>query len=351
MDNPGNVVGLAFGKFFWVTFGGIIVGLLVGFIGTFVTRFATLTSTLEPLIIGNLTRYILTILVSFCFFSYLIGESLIVSGVMSVLVTSIFFGRYASMNISRKSEATLKQTFGALGHTAEEVLFMIIGIALVTHDHYWDYAFILLSLAFIFIFRYVFLSVLIRRFLAIFVITAIYNYIFLFRYPAARVSLRDQLIISYSGLRGVIAFVLALLVSVTANSDLSAKQRNAIITTTLMVIIVAIFIQGTTIRWLVLLLRIEVTRERPEEELKNLTGTQMELRAEEFDMALQVKDVDLMIDKLEKLHTFTKNQPSNSEYKEFVQSNMYLMKQMITLMMDPVQDLKNRLIVRYLVSI
>jgi NhaP-type Na+/H+ or K+/H+ antiporter len=118
-----------------------------------------------------------------------------------------------------------------------------------------------------------------------------------------------------------------------------------------MVIIVAIFIQGTTIRWLVLLLRIEVTRERPEEELKNLTGTQMELRAEEFDMALQVKDVDLMIDKLEKLHTFTKNQPSNNEYKEFVQSNMYLMKQMITLMMDPVQDLKNRLIVRYLVSI
>jgi NhaP-type Na+/H+ and K+/H+ antiporter len=196
-----------------------------------------------------------------------------------------------------------------------------------------------------------------NRFVAIFVLTALYNYIFLFRNRRGRISFRDQIIISYSGLRGVIAFVLALLVWVDLETDSSVRQRNTIITSTLMVIIVTIFLQGTTVRWLVKLLRIEITRQRPEEELKNLTGTQMELRAEEFEMNLkvrvlqilfitvQVKEVDTMLEKLEQLKETSMAMPKNYEHSEFLQGNMLVLKQMLSLIKFRVEDLRNRLTV------
>jgi NhaP-type Na+/H+ and K+/H+ antiporter len=196
-----------------------------------------------------------------------------------------------------------------------------------------------------------------NRFVAIFVLTALYNYIFLFRNRRGRISFRDQIIISYSGLRGVIAFVLALLVWVDLETDSSVRQRNTIITSTLTVIIVTIFLQGTTVRWLVKLLRIEITRQRPEEELKNLTGTQMELRAEEFEMNLkvrvlqilfitvQVKEVDTMLEKLEQLKETSMDMPKNYEHSEFLQGNMLVLKQMLSLIKFRVEDLRNRLTV------
>jgi NhaP-type Na+/H+ or K+/H+ antiporter len=129
----------------------------------------------------------------------------------------------------------------------------------------------------------------------IFVLTAFYNYVILLYNRSARISWKDQIIISYSGLRGVIAFVLALLVSVDTTDSSSQQTRNAMITTTLMVIVVTVVFQGTTIRWLVKLLRIEIAKQRPEEELKSLTNTELDLRAEEFEIDIKVSFIVMIL--------------------------------------------------------
>uniref|UniRef100_A0A0P4W9V2 Cation/H+ exchanger transmembrane domain-containing protein n=1 Tax=Scylla olivacea TaxID=85551 RepID=A0A0P4W9V2_SCYOL len=119
--------------------------------------------------------------------------------------------------------------------TSETVIFMFLGMVLVSDDHLWHTGFVLWSVFLCFLFR----------FIGVFLLTGIMN-----NYRIKKVGLEEQFIAAYGGLRGAVAFSLVNML------DESLPPRRIFVTATLAVILSTIFIQGTTVKPLVGLLQI-----------------------------------------------------------------------------------------------
>merc|ERR1719259_1282635 len=88
---------LAFGAFFSVSLGGILIGLCCGFVCSFVTKFTNHVRVVEPL----------TIFTS-AYLAYLFAELFHWSGILSIIACGLFQWQYARHNVSKKSYYTIK---------------------------------------------------------------------------------------------------------------------------------------------------------------------------------------------------------------------------------------------------
>ncbi|KAF7488322.1 Sodium/hydrogen exchanger 7 [Sarcoptes scabiei] len=159
--------------------------------------------------------------------SFLLAEVLELSGIVSVLFCGICQAHYTYNNLSSESRIRTKSLFAIANFIAENFIFAYIGVSMFTFpQHLWSTGFILATFA----------SVIIGRALNIYPLSYLLN---LGR--TNKIPKEFQHILFFSGLRGAMAFALAIRNTLTA-------PRRLMLTATSMVSIISIIFCGSTIQ-------------------------------------------------------------------------------------------------------
>jgi len=171
------------------------------------------------------THLELALLVSFAYFSYVVAESIYLSGIMSILFMGIMMDHYTKVNLSSSTKETSQSLFEMLSHIAESFVFVYLGMAVFTFaPHHLSWGNALLTL----------LWCLIVRFFILFPLVWISN---MFR--KRKIVYAQQLVLCLSGIRGAVTFALAI------DASLEEETRSVFITTSLMIIFITTFVFGS----------------------------------------------------------------------------------------------------------
>ena len=221
-------------SFFTVVFGGFFVGLCVGFVTSFIVKFTKHTQVIEPFLI-----------LATGFFSYVLAETFHWSGIIGLIGCGIVQKRYAFQNISKSSLSTVKNLVTTLATFSDCVIFLFLGIVTVSrpNDLIWHWGFSLWTC----------LLCLIVRFAGVFILSAILNI-----RRIKKISIKEQIVIAYGGLRGAVGFSLAIILYQQKQNDLS----KVFLATTLFMVYFTVFLQGGTIKFLVNKLKIAKEEEK-----------------------------------------------------------------------------------------
>ncbi|XP_062846059.1 sodium/hydrogen exchanger 5 [Trichomycterus rosablanca] len=227
---PGNVQTADYFKgvasFFIVSMGGTLVGLIFAVILAFITRFTKRVRMIEPLFIFLLV-----------YLAYLTAELFSLSAILSLTFCGIGCNKYVEANISQKSRTAVKYTMKTLTSIAETIIFIFLGISAVDKSKWaWDTGLVVCTLIFIFVFR------------AMGVVgqTWILN-----KFRLVPLEKIDQVVMSYGGLRGAVAFALVVLLD-----EEHVKAKDYFVATTIVVIFFTVMFQGLTIKPLVTWLKV-----------------------------------------------------------------------------------------------
>ena len=217
---------MVFFSFFTVVFGGLMIGIIFGLLTSYIVKFTKETRVIEPLIV-----------LALAYLSYILAETIHWSGIISLIGCGVVQKRYAFLNISRKSNTTVKYSIKTLASISDCMIFLFLGIVTVSGlNHQWHTGFTLWTCFFCLIFR----------FSSVYFLSAIIN-----RYRVKPISLQEQFIMSYGGLRGAVGFSLAQILS----DDNPFKEM--FLTATIFMVFFTVFIQGGTIKFLVDKLKIK----------------------------------------------------------------------------------------------
>ncbi|XP_022605677.1 sodium/hydrogen exchanger 5 [Seriola dumerili] len=213
-------------SFLIVSIGGTLVGLVFAVILGFITRFTKKVRIIEPLFVFLLV-----------YLAYLTAELFSLSAILSMTFCGIGANKYVEANISQKSRTTVKYTMKTLASIAETIIFIFLGISAVDKSKWaWDTGLVSCTLIFIFVFR------------AVGVIgqTWVLN-----RFRLVPLDKIDQVVMSYGGLRGAVAFALVVLLD-----GKHVKAKDYFVATTIVVVFFTVMFQGLTIKPLVKWLKV-----------------------------------------------------------------------------------------------
>ncbi|KAM6064939.1 sodium/hydrogen exchanger 5 isoform 1-T1 [Theristicus caerulescens] len=214
-------------SFFLVSLGGTAVGLLFAFLLALITRFTKRVRIIEPLFVFLLA-----------YIAYLAAEMVSLSSILAVTFCGICCKKYVEANISQKSRTTVKYTMKTLASSSETIIFMFLGISAVdTSKWAWDTALVLGTLFFILLFRAV----------GVVLQTCVLN-----RFRLIPLDRIDQVVMSYGGLRGAVAFALVILLD-----RAKVKAKDYFVATTIVVVFFTVIVQGLTIKPLVTWLKVK----------------------------------------------------------------------------------------------
>ncbi|KAM9507938.1 sodium/hydrogen exchanger 5 isoform 2-T2 [Guaruba guarouba] len=214
-------------SFFLVSLGGTTVGLFFAFLLALITRFTKHVRIIEPLFVFLLA-----------YVAYLVAEMVSLSSILAVTFCGICCKKYVEANISQKSRTTVKYTMKTLASSSETIIFMFLGISAVdTSKWAWDTALVLGTLFFILLFRGV----------GVVLQTCVLN-----RFRLIPLDRIDQVVMSYGGLRGAVAFALVILLDRT-----KVKAKDYFVATTIVVVFFTVIVQGLTIKPLVTWLKVK----------------------------------------------------------------------------------------------
>ncbi|XP_032934460.1 sodium/hydrogen exchanger 3 isoform X1 [Catharus ustulatus] len=219
-------------SFFVVSLGGTLVGIFFAFLLSLVSRFTKHVRIIEPGFVFVIS-----------YLSYLTAEMLSLSAILAITFCGICCQKYVKANISEQSSTTVRYTMKMLASGAETIIFMFLGISAVDPKIWrWNTAFILLTLVFISVYRVI----------GVIIQTWILN-----RYRTVQLEIIDQVVMSYGGLRGAVAFALVALL----DKD-KVKDRDLFVSTTIIVVFFTVIFQGLTIKPLVQWLKVKKTEHR-----------------------------------------------------------------------------------------
>ncbi|KAM4550097.1 sodium/hydrogen exchanger 3-like [Fundulus diaphanus] len=214
-------------SFFVVAFGGSLVGFVFGLLISLLTRCTKKVQIIEPgfiFILGYL--------------SYLTAEMLSLSAILSVMFCGMCCQKYINSNMDESSVQTVRYALKVFANGSETIIFVFLGISAIDKSIWvWNTGFILLTLLFI----------LVYRFIGVFILTWMMN-----RFRLVPISLVDQVIMGYGGLRGAVAYGLAVLLD-----EKKIKEKNLMISTTLIVVYFTVIFQGITMKPLVQWLKVK----------------------------------------------------------------------------------------------
>ncbi|XP_027531770.1 sodium/hydrogen exchanger 3 isoform X2 [Neopelma chrysocephalum] len=233
---PTNVTGIECLKgivsFFVVSLGGTLVGIFFAFLLSLVSRFTKHVRIIEPGFVFIIS-----------YLSYLTAEMLSLSAILAITFCGICCQKYVKANISEQSSTTVRYTMKMMASGAETIIFMFLGISAVNPDIWmWNTAFILLTLVFISVYR---------------VIGVVLQTWILNRYRTVQLEIIDQVVMSYGGLRGAVAFALVALLD-----EDKVLDKNLFVSTTIIVVFFTVIFQGLTIKPLVQWLKVKKTEHR-----------------------------------------------------------------------------------------
>ncbi|XP_027531773.1 sodium/hydrogen exchanger 3 isoform X5 [Neopelma chrysocephalum] len=219
-------------SFFVVSLGGTLVGIFFAFLLSLVSRFTKHVRIIEPGFVFIIS-----------YLSYLTAEMLSLSAILAITFCGICCQKYVKANISEQSSTTVRYTMKMMASGAETIIFMFLGISAVNPDIWmWNTAFILLTLVFISVYR---------------VIGVVLQTWILNRYRTVQLEIIDQVVMSYGGLRGAVAFALVALLD-----EDKVLDKNLFVSTTIIVVFFTVIFQGLTIKPLVQWLKVKKTEHR-----------------------------------------------------------------------------------------
>ncbi|KAM9765557.1 LOW QUALITY PROTEIN: sodium/hydrogen exchanger 5 [Menidia menidia] len=221
-------------SFLIVSIGGTMVGLIFAVILGFITRFTKKVRIIEPLFVFLMV-----------YLAYLTAELFSLSAILSMTFCGIGANKYVEANISQKSRTTVKYTMKTLASIAETIIFIFLGISAVDKSKWaWDTGLVSCTLVFIFVFR------------AMGVVgqTWVLN-----RFRLVPLDKIDQVVMSYGGLRGAVAFALVVLLD-----GQQVRAKDYFVATTIVVVFFTVMFQGLTIKPLVNWLKVpRATNRKP----------------------------------------------------------------------------------------
>ncbi|XP_012515602.1 PREDICTED: sodium/hydrogen exchanger 3 isoform X2 [Propithecus coquereli] len=205
-------------SFFVVSLGGTLMGVAFAFLLSLVTRFTKHVRIIEPGFVFVIS-----------YLSYLTSEMLSLSAILAITFCGICCQKYVKANISEQSATTVRYMMKLLASSAETIIFMFLGISAVDPLIWtWNTAFILLTLVFISVYRAI----------GVVLQTWVLN-----RYRMVQLELIDQVVLSYGGLRGAVAYALVALLDET-----QVKEKNLFVSTTIIVIFFTVILQWLKVK-------------------------------------------------------------------------------------------------------
>jgi len=209
-----SVVG-GIGLFFYIVIGSVFVGCLVALILAVMLKYARMHS--------HILEAAMIFLASYSAFSG--AEALHMSGIIASLFCGIGMNHWTYHNFSYDGEVLARRTLKMGSLMADTVIFFQVGQNIVVNVVHPDWKLIGVTLV----------LCLIGRVCNILPLTNLYNICA----PAERrIPFKQQLIMIHAGLRGAIAFALAL--------DFPSQNKHVILNTTMWVILFTIFVLGGT---------------------------------------------------------------------------------------------------------
>ncbi|CDW56615.1 sodium:hydrogen exchanger 6 [Trichuris trichiura] len=241
------------GRFFGVFFGSMGVGSLVGCVASLFMKFTKISQ--FPLLESSLF-----ILMSYL--SFLVSEAAHLTGIVSVLFCGICQAHYTFNNLSTESKCRTKQFFEVLNFLSENFIFTYIGVSLFTSQaHLFNIWFIIGA----------FVAIFLGRVLHIYPLTALLNLgrtppipmnnqhmmVFAGKYRTDCVPIQAysyvmviKVELQFSGLRGAMAFALAI-------RNTSSSQMRIMYSTTSLIVIFTVLVNGGLASHMLQLLKIK----------------------------------------------------------------------------------------------
>eukprot|EP00111_Clytia_hemisphaerica_P023317 TCONS_00068622-protein len=223
----------AVGNFIWIFGGSFLLGSAMG-LGT-----ALLTKLTH---ISQFPRLETALFVLMSYSTFLIAESAKLTGIVTVLFCGISQAHYTYNNLSKQSQVATKEIFGVLNFLAENFIFSYMGMTVFTFSqHNWDPGFI----------AWCFLAIAVSRFLNIYPLSFLMNL-----KRSKKIPLNFQHMLFFAGLRGAVAFALAI-------RNTESGQRKLMLTSVLVIAIVTVIFNGglTTQALLKLGIRVNVDQD------------------------------------------------------------------------------------------
>lgn len=235
---------------FWRIFSlSVVVGFMVGILNALITKFTRLKD-------FHLLESSLFILMSYS--AFLISELLELSGIVTILFTGICQAHYNFYNLSNQSKETTHRFTELLSFLAENFIFCYLGVSMfINTQHKWAISLIFFS----------FIAIIIGRLLNIYPLSFLLN---LNRGNHKMLPLKYQHVLFFSGLRGSMAYALAMQQTIS-------ESRQVILTTTSVIIIVTVIGGGGLLGGLMDVLDIDTGLQESDQEMqpfsKNTNGS------------------------------------------------------------------------------
>eukprot|EP00741_Cyanophora_paradoxa_P000057 tig00000057_g54.t1 len=179
-------LGLATLHFCIMTFGSVFIGVATALVSALVHKYIHLKMypSLE-----------ISFVFVFAYIPYLIAEVLKLSGVMSILFGGIVMAHYTHFNLSPVSQITVQQAFHMFAYICETTVFIYLGMAVFGYTHSFHGGLIFWSILLAFL----------ARAANVFPLGALVN-----QFRTIKISREHMFVLWFSGLRGALAFAMAL---------------------------------------------------------------------------------------------------------------------------------------------
>ena len=175
-------------SFCTVSVSSILVGVSLGLAASYLYKHTSLSD------YPNLET---SLLFCFCYLCYATAEAMELSGIMALFFNGIVLSHYNSYNLSSTAHVASEQIFSTLATVTETIVFVYMGMIVFTgRFHTFSITFSLSSL----------LLCLVGRFFNIFPLSFLAN---LCRGDDEKIPVKMQCVLWFAGLRGAIAFALA----------------------------------------------------------------------------------------------------------------------------------------------
>lgn len=226
--------------------GGFLTGLIISrLLGFFLKRF------------HHNSMVVISLMLLMPFVTYLVAEELHVSGVIAVVMLGLTISRFSNMLFPESLKRESKTIWDIIVFMLNGLVFILIGLEFPQVYKSIDQSQLL---PYVFYGFLIWLGTLVLRMSRIFLQQI--NLERAFKAQKGRITehalldFKNSLIISWSGMRGIVSLAVAIGLPVTLADGSDFPQRNAIIFISVVVVLFTLIVQGLTLPWMVRKLKI-----------------------------------------------------------------------------------------------
>ncbi|KAK3260344.1 hypothetical protein CYMTET_30693 [Cymbomonas tetramitiformis] len=214
---------------FWVTLlGSVFIGVSIALFLSFIIKHSSLNH------VGYEHQEAALVMLA-PYLSYMLATCLELSGIVAILFCGVAMARYTVVNVSESAYELVSNFYKLSASVCEMFIFVYMGVAAFTLDlsgKYLRFAFMSLVACFV------------GRVINVYLCTPLINS---WRSASTQIDGRFKKAMTFSGLRGAIAFALSL----SAQSDLDSEDTKALLTATVLTVLFTVWVLGGSTPWMV----------------------------------------------------------------------------------------------------